>query len=209
MSSIASKTPPHLFSGPHYAGMRIGLLGGSFNPAHEGHIHISLLALKKMRLHQVWWLVSPQNPLKAQKGMAGLNARLDIAKKITATHPHIIVSDLESQLHTRFTADTLAKLKARFPRTEFVWMMGADNLIQLPQWERWHDVFDLADIAVFRRPPYAVGVLRGLAAQRFSHKRIDDRKAALIGKKAKKWVLFANKLNALSATQIREGTGKK
>lgn len=203
------KTPPHLFSGPTYAGLRIGLLGGSFNPAHEGHMHISLLALKRMRLHQVWWLVSPQNPLKPEKGMADFATRLALAKNMTATHPRIVACDIETQMDTRFTADTLAKLKARFPRTQFVWMMGADNLIQLPCWERWHTLFDLADIAIFRRPPYAVGVLRGLAAQRFSRRRTDDRKASLIGKIKKKWVLFANKLNTLSATQIRDGYVKK
>lgn len=188
--------------------MRIGLLGGSFNPAHEGHVHISLLALKEMGLDAVWWLVSPQNPLKSGTGMAGFDVRFEKAQQITAPHPKIIVSDIETQLGTRFTADTLRHLRLRFQATRFIWMMGADNLIQIPRWQHWQKIFHDCDVAVFRRPPYSVGVLRGMAAQRFHLKRIPPEKAKHIGRASGKsrttrWVLFSNRLNAQSATQIR------
>src|SRR5262249_13301586 len=97
---------PHLLSGPAFRGLRIGILGGSFNPAHAGHLHISLFALKAMGLNAVWWLVSPQNPLKSERGMASFEERLRDAQKLAAAHPQIIVSDLEARLGTRFTADT-------------------------------------------------------------------------------------------------------
>jgi nicotinate-nucleotide adenylyltransferase len=198
------KIPPHPLSSSTYRRLRIGLLGGSFNPAHEGHVHISLLAIKRMRLHQVWWLISPQNPLKPAQGMADFAERKAEAEKLTRHHPRIIVSDLERQLGSRYTADTLSILRLKFSQTRFFWMMGADNLLQIPHWECWQSIFKLADVAVFRRPPYAVGVLRGIAAQRFSNQRRDDRKAALLGQtQERNWVLFGNRLNAESATHIR------
>ncbi|MBI3420133.1 MAG: nicotinate-nucleotide adenylyltransferase [Proteobacteria bacterium] len=196
----------HLFSGQAFRGLRVGILGGSFNPAHEGHLHISLLALKKMRLHFVWWLVSPQNPLKPEQGMASFAARLAGAKKVAAPFPRIIVTGLESRLGTRFTADTLQKLRLRFPHTRFIWMMGADNLLQIPRWQRWGEIFKNTDIAVFRRPPYFAGAASGKAAQRFAHARLDPRRAALLGTGEKRqWVLFNNQLHSASATQIRSG----
>ena len=115
---------------------RIGLLGGSFNPAHRGHRHISLLALKLLALDEIWWLVSPQNPLKPALGMAPFAARLAAARCV-ANHPRIKITDLEARLGSRFTAHTLAALRRRFPQTRFVWMMGADNLRQIPHWESW------------------------------------------------------------------------
>ncbi|MBY0429485.1 MAG: nicotinate-nucleotide adenylyltransferase [Alphaproteobacteria bacterium] len=204
------KHSPTLLSGPTYRGLRIGLLGGSFNPAHEGHLHISLLALKNMKLDAVWWLVSPQNPLKSDKGMASFKERFQSALDITRDSPNIIVSNLEQELGTRFTAHTLRKLTAHFSQTRFVWMMGADNLLQIPRWQRWQDIFKLCDVAVYRRPPYAVGVLRGKAAQRFQLHRIPANKAKQIGTTAaKKWILFSNRLNAESATNIRAQTKLK
>lgn len=198
------KQSPTLLSGSSYRGMRIGLLGGSFNPAHDGHLHISNLALKNMGLDAVWWLVSPQNPLKSDKGMASFETRFQSALDITRNAPNIIVSNLEQQLGTRYTADTLHRLTAYYRHTRFVWMMGADNLIQIPRWQRWHDIFNLCDIAVYRRPPYAVGVLRGKAAQRFQSHRIAPTKAQQMAtSRNKKWILFSNRLNSNSATQIR------
>ncbi len=198
------KHPPTLLSGSTYRGLRIGLLGGSFNPAHEGHLHISLLALKNMRLNAVWWLVSPQNPLKSDKGMACFKDRFNGALEITRNAPNIIVSDLEQQLGSRYTANTLHRLTTLFPKTRFVWMMGADNLIQIPRWQHWQEIFELCDVAVYRRPPYAVGVLRGKAAQRFQPHRIPATQAKHISTGTKKkWILFSNRLNAESATQIR------
>ncbi len=198
---------PHLFSGANYRGQRIGLLGGSFNPAHQGHLHISLLALKEMNLDAVWWLVSPQNPLKSAS--APFTQRFESAEKIIKGHPQIVVSDLEVQLGTQYTADTLRALKKRFPHTTFIWMMGADNLLQIPRWQRWTEIFGGTDVAVFRRPSYAVGALRGIAAQRFNASRLPPREAQKLGTTKKKhWVLFNNVLNFLSATQIRDADKK-
>ncbi|MBV9833149.1 MAG: nicotinate-nicotinamide nucleotide adenylyltransferase, partial [Alphaproteobacteria bacterium] len=119
---------------PRLTDRRIGLLGGSFNPAHEGHVHISLEALKRLDLDEVWWLVSPQNPLKAANGMASLADRMEGARSVTATHPRLRVTDLERKLGTRYTIDTVRALRRRHPHARFVWLMGADNLRQLPRW---------------------------------------------------------------------------
>ena len=198
------KIPPTLLANEKWRGRRIGLLGGSFNPAHAGHVHISLIALKEMKLDAVWWLVSPQNPLKSTKDMASFAQRYADAVTITSTHPALIVSDLEMRMSSPYTAQTLKKLKHSFPRTRFVWLMGADNLLQITRWQRWRAIFRSVDVAVFRRPSYDVGVLRGKAAQRFSRQRLDPAKAKRVGRGKKPvWILFNNRLNPLSATQLR------
>jgi len=189
--------------------MRIGLLGGSFNPAHEGHRMISLFALRRLGLTQIWWLVSPQNPLKPSRGMSPLKARMEKAH-LVANHPKIFVSDIEARLGTRFTVDTLIALKKHFPRAEFVWLMGADNMKQLPCWRDWQHIFDLAPVAVLRRPGYAAGRGLGKPAQRF-------RKAWVPAKRGKKlmeaklpaWTVLDNPLSRASATEIRKQQKEK
>jgi nicotinate-nucleotide adenylyltransferase len=182
---------------------KIGLLGGSFNPAHRGHLHISLLALKHLDLDEVWWLVSPQNPLKPVAGMAPLTER--VAQAITvAQHPHIRVTDIEAALGSRYTADTLSALKKRFPATKFVWLIGADNLRQIARWEKWTRIFRLAPIAVFARPAYSLPALGSLAARRFARYRMYPNSARrLAAAPPPAWVFFATRLNPLSATAIR------
>ena len=133
---------------------RIGILGGSFNPAHDGHRHISLEALKRLRLDEVWWLVSPQNPLKPQEGMAPFEDRIEKAKSV-ADHPRIRVTDIEKGFATTYTAETLARLCRRFPNQRFVWLMGADNLSQISRWNRWTRIFHTVPVAVFDRPSYS------------------------------------------------------
>lgn len=183
--------------------MRIGLLGGSFNPAHEGHRHISLLALKYLHLDELWWLVSPQNPLKPTNDMAPFAERLASARAM-ARHPRIRVSDIESRLHTRYTADTLHTLRSRFPHTRFIWIMGADNLAQIPRWERWTEIFNTVPIAVFDRATYSFRALAGKAAQRFARQRIESRNAAgLADQKAPAWVYFHARRHPASASSIR------
>ena len=182
---------------------RVGLLGGSFNPAHDGHRHVSELALKKLGLDEVWWLVSPQNPLKPVKGMAPFQKRLAEAQK-AITHPRIKATGLETQLGTRHTALTLAKLKRRFPKTTFVWLMGADNLAQISRWHRWEEVFEQVPVAVFDRPTYGLKALAGKAAQRFASHRI----ATANGKKLFEnplpaWTFITCRLNPASSTAIR------
>ncbi|MBZ6378131.1 nicotinic acid mononucleotide adenylyltransferase [Pacificimonas flava] len=132
---------------------RIGILGGSFNPAHGGHRHISLQALRRLGLDQVWWLVSPQNPLKAKRTMAPLPARMLRAKEV-ARHPRLEVTALEVELGTRYSADTARALVRRFPQHDFIWLMGADNLVQFHRWKEWRRLARTLPIAVMARPDY-------------------------------------------------------
>ena len=137
-------------------GLTIGLFGGSFNPAHSGHLDLSLAALRHLGLDYVWWLVSPQNPLKPVNGMAPFAERFAGARAI-ARHPRLIVTDIETSLGTVYTAQTLRRLAARFPRLRFVWLMGADNLATIHRWRDWQDIFERVGVAVFDRPSYSLG----------------------------------------------------
>lgn len=150
---------------------RIGLLGGSFNPAHEGHRRISLFAMDALGLDEVWWLVSPGNPLKSAKGMAPLSARLASAERM-ARHAPIVPTAIETTLRTRFTADTLHKLVRHFPHHRFIWLMGADNLAQFHRWQRWRQIARTLPIAVIARPGYDAAARSAVAMDwlgRFGH----------------------------------------
>ena len=184
-------------------GQRVGLLGGSFNPAHDGHRHISRLAIKYLALHQVWWLVTPQNPLKPIDGMAPLADRLRCARNVAADR-RIIATDLEAQLGTRYTADTLVALTHRFPRTHFIWLIGADNLAQIARWRRWQQIFHIVPVAVMNRPTYSKVALGGFAAARFARYRrheADSQRLADLHPPA--WIFFHSPLHWESATEIR------
>ena len=186
-----------------WSGLRVGLLGGSFNPAHDGHRHISLEALRRLNLDAVWWLLSPQNPLKPAQGMAPLEDRMAGAR-LVADHPSIVVSSLERDLATRFTAATLAKLRARFHRTRFVWLMGADNLNQIPAWQHWTRIFNSVPIAVFDRPTYSLKALSGKAARRYARNRRPATCAHGLAKSAPPaWVFLTIRQHTASATEIR------
>jgi len=137
-----------------WRGKRVGLLGGSFNPAHRGHLHISLEALKRLRLDAVWWLVSPQNPLKSARHMAPLAARLASARAL-ARDPRIVPTDVEMQLGTQYTVDTLKALVALHPNTRFIWLMGGDNLQGFHRWHQWRQIVRVVPIAVLLRPSYS------------------------------------------------------
>jgi len=186
-----------------FPGQRIGLLGGSFNPAHKGHYHISVEALKRLKLDAVWWLVSPQNPLKSLEGMAALPQRLKSAQQ-AAIHPRIWVSDLEGRLGTRFSADTIEQLQNRFSRRQFVWLIGADNLLQMPAWRNWHKIFNSIPVAVFARPNYSHKALAGLAARRYRKAQLRERSASLLPIMAPPaWVFLQIPLEPISSTAIR------
>ena len=150
--------------------MRIGLLGGSFNHAHAGHRHIAHVARRRLRLHQVWLLVSPGNPLKPRDGMAPFAERLASARAI-GDGRRVVATDLEARLRSPYTFRTLALLRRRFPRAAFVWLTGADNLIEMPRWRRWLDVVTTVSIAVLPRPPYNYRALASLAASRLRRTR--------------------------------------
>lgn len=187
--------------------MRVGLLGGSFNPAHGGHVHISRLALKHLKLDQVWWLVSPQNPLKPAAGMAPLADRLDRARALIAD-PRIRVTDMELRLGTIYTVDTLSRLIGRYPDTRFVWVMGADNLIEVPLWKRWRSFFTMVPIAVMARPSYSFRALTSKAARCFAPHRVGPgRSPALAGMTPPAWMFLPTRPEDSSATAIRLGAG--
>jgi nicotinate-nucleotide adenylyltransferase len=152
----------------------------------------------------VWWLVSPQNPLKPSAGMAPFAERLAVAARVAAAERRIRVSDIEARLGSTYTADTMEALRRRFPRTRFVWLMGGDNLVQLPYWKRWQDIVRSVPLAVFDRPGTALRALAGKAARRFARARIPPaaaRRLALMAPPA--WVFFHTRLDPRSATRIR------
>jgi nicotinate-nucleotide adenylyltransferase len=184
---------------------RIGLLGGSFNPAHTGHLAISLDALKRLRLDRVWWLVSPQNPLKGEADMADLASRMASAQAMAGRHPRLVVTDLEQRIGTRYTMDTLDWLKQRSP-ARFVWLMGADNLAQMPRWHRWRDLMSLVSIAVFDREPYSHRAVADRAARAFWRQRLPERSAATLADRCPPaWVYFRLRRHEASSTAIRHG----
>ena len=187
--------------------MRVGLLGGSFNPAHAGHRHIARLAMRRLRLDQVWLLVSPGNPLKPAAGMAPHAQRLASARAI-ADGRRILATGIESALGTRFTADTLAELRRRFPCAQFVWLMGADNLEQLPRWNRWLEIARGGAFAVLPRPTYNHRALAGQAARRLRAARLAAHVAPALAVQATPcWVFLPAPQHAASATAIRAANG--
>jgi nicotinate-nucleotide adenylyltransferase len=198
------KSQPGRFTGPGWAGRRVGLLGGSFNPAHEGHRHISMVALSRLGLDEVWWLVSPQNPLKSRRDMVSFERRFAMAR-LQARHPRIVVTDLEKRLGTRYTFDTLTALRRYYPKTRFVWLMGADNLGQIHRWQRWRGIFDTYPIAVFDRPLYGMRALAGHAALAYGRARRDHAHARdLASTPPPAWIFFPSRLEPLSSTQLRK-----
>lgn len=185
-------------------GLRIGLMGGSFNPAHSGHLRIARLALRLLALDEVWWLVSPQNPLKPTAGMAPFPRRFASATA-AARHPRVRVRDIEPHLGTTYTADTVRELVARCPGTRFVWIMGADNLAGLDRWERWSQILDTVGVAVFDRPTYSRRALASRAARRYARWRVRDRKSRLLADLVPPaWVFLHTRLDPTSATRKRE-----
>ncbi len=188
--------------------LKIGLLGGSFNPAHDGHRRISLAALRLLDLDQIWWLVSPQNPLKPQKGMASFAERFDAANA-TARHPKIVVSDFEARIGEQRTVRTLAALKKTYPQHKFVWLMGADNMVQLPEWQQWERIMSLVPIAVFNRPGYTYKALNGKVALRYRRQRLKsgikgDYRRQLADMRPPAWAFLPETTIELSSTQIRK-----
>ncbi len=178
-------------------------MGGSFNPAHEGHLHISRLAFAHLKLDRIWWLVSPQNPLKSADDMAGLEHRLKKAREV-ATDRRIQVTAIERELGTQYTADTLPAIKNSFPGGRFVWLMGADNLVQFDQWRNWQSIFMTLPVAIFARPAYSLRAENAKAVRRFSRSRVHRSNAKwLADMKPPAWIFLKTPLNPISATDIR------
>ena len=185
-------------------GPRIGLLGGSFNPAHNGHMKISLEAMRLLRLDQVWWLVSPQNPLKSTEEMASFESRVENVIQIIKNEPRILDKSMEVCLENPFTVDTLIYLKKRFYNHRFVWLMGADNLAQLPNWYRWHQIMKRAPIAVFNRPGYSHAALSGKAAKYYRRHRVKSHIHQLVNTPTPAWTFIWSLHDSQSATSLRD-----
>ncbi|MGB4827022.1 MAG: nicotinate-nucleotide adenylyltransferase [Paracoccaceae bacterium] len=186
------------------AGMVIGLLGGSFDPAHEGHVHITREALKRIGIDRVWWLVSPGNPLKARQP-APMADRLAHARALICD-PRVVVTDLEARLGTVYTADTIARLQAIDPGVAFVWLMGADNLVQFHKWGRWREIMAMVPVAVLARPGAGLKARLSVAAQVFAGNRV-GRGENLARRKAPAWVFVNLPMNDASSTEIRNRGG--
>jgi len=188
--------------------MRVGLLGGSFNPAHSGHRHVAELALKRLNLDQVWLLVSPGNPLKPRAGMAPLAERLASAAAI-GDGRRIVATAIEATFGTHYTVDTLRMLRRRFPRVHFVWIMGADILTQLPRWRRWREIASDLPLVVFPRPGYTLPALAGQAARCLRQGRRPAHEAPVLWRAPSGWVFLPAQQNPVSATSIRQTSSLK
>jgi nicotinate-nucleotide adenylyltransferase len=183
--------------------MRIGLLGGSFNPPHDAHRAISLFAIKRLKLDRVWWLVTPGNPLKDTRDLAPLESRIARAREI-ARHPRIVVTGLEAGIGVRFTYDTIRYLVSRCPGARFVWIMGADNLRSFHRWQNWRDIAALVPIAVVDRLGPSLYALGSTAAQALGRHRIPERNAARLADRAPPaWVFLHGLKSPLSSTALR------
>ncbi|MBA4325348.1 MAG: nicotinate-nucleotide adenylyltransferase [Rhodobacter sp.] len=185
-------------------GMVIGLLGGSFDPAHEGHAHITREALKRMGLDQVWWLVTPANPLKPRQP-APMADRLARAQAVMR-HPRVKITALEAVLGTRATADTIDRLRAIYPGVTFVWLMGADNLVQFHRWGRWRDILRSVAVGVLARPGSGVAARLSVAARAFRVHQV-DRGEPLRGRRPPVWSFVNLPMNDASSTKIRARGG--
>ncbi len=182
--------------------MRIGLLGGSFDPPHAGHVHITQWALKAFRLDAVWWLVSPGNPLKAD-APAEMERRIAAARAIMV-HPRVHVSDIEARLGTRYTAETLAAISARFPGARFVWLMGADNLRSFHRWENWQKIMQDVPVGVLARPAEQIAAGLSPAARRFARYRLPPAAATRLAfAHPPAWTLVTGPMLDLSSSALR------
>ena len=188
-------------------GMRIGLLGGSFNPPHVAHRAISLFAIKRLKLDRVWWLVTPGNPLKDQDGLRDLNERTAAARKM-ASDPRIDVSCLESVIGTRYTVDTISYMRRRASGLRFVWIMGADKLAQFHRWQNWRRIASEVPIAVIDRPPQSFRALAAPAAQALARYRLPEHQAGrLADQRPPAWVFLTGMKLNLSSTGLRNPDG--
>lgn len=192
---------------PAVPGMRIGLLGGSFNPPHLAHRAISQFALKRLELDRVWWLVTPGNPLKENGALHALGERMKAARDVAAD-PRIEVSCLESVIRTRYTVDTVNFLRRRASGLRFVWIMGADNLAQFHRWQDWQRIAAQMPIAVIDRPPKSFRALASPAARALARYRVpEDRAAGLADRQAPAWVFLTGLKLSLSSTGLRNPDG--
>ncbi len=198
--------PARYLGMPHVEkGMTVGLFGGSFNPPHAGHSLVAEIALRRLALDQLWWIVTPGNPLKSTRELAPLAERLRLSEAM-AKNPRIKVTAFEASYHVRYTADTLSLVRARNPGVDFVWIMGADNLRQFHQWQRWRKIFMTFPIAVIDRPGATLSFLSSPVVKTFDYARIDESAAPRLARMpAPAWTFIHGPRSSLSSSAIRAG----
>ena len=185
-------------------GQRIGLLGGSFNPPHAAHRLITHIALKRLELDAVWWVVTPGNPLKSHSDLAPLDERLQLCRAMAEGDPRIKITAFESALPSAYTAATLAFLRQRFPGVHFVWLMGADNLATFHRWEQWLAIGGMMPIAVVDRPNWRLASMASPASRYLAKSYVrEDRARLLPGMPPPAWTFLTGPLSDLSSTAIR------
>lgn len=189
-------------------GMRVGLFGGSFDPAHEGHRHVAETALRRLRLDRVVWLVSPQNPLKHGRAPAPMAQRMESARRF-ARGPAMIVSDAEARLGVAYTIDTVRSLKRRFPGVRFVWVMGSDGLASFHRWRGWAELMRTVPVAIVSRPDGLVRSRFSQTARRFAHRRLRSAAAARLPlSRPPAWTLLRAPLHSASSTALRHAANR-
>lgn len=206
---MAHKSQPHSFGSIEVRtplvvpGQRIGVMGGSFNPPHEGHLIVARTALKRLQLDWLWWLVTPGNPLKTHDDLAPLDARMSAIRSMTSD-PRMVLTSFEDQLGTPYTAATLSFLKLRYRSARFVWVMGADNLATFHRWQRWRDVATTMPFAVVDRPGWCLAALASPAARVLAKYRIDEANASSLALcQPPAWTFLTTRLSPLSSTELR------
>jgi nicotinate-nucleotide adenylyltransferase len=188
---------------PHAPGLRIGLFGGSFNPPHEAHREVSLLALKRLALDRLWWLVTPGNPLKDTKGLPPVEERVAAAQRL-ANHPRIDATGFEAVVGLKYSCDTLTYLLKECPGVRFVWIMGADNLKGFHRWKNWRAIFGMIPIAVVDRGGISLQATSGPAAIHFARARIPENQAmTLADREPPAWVYLHGIKSTMSSTGLR------
>jgi nicotinate-nucleotide adenylyltransferase len=193
---------------PTFPGMRVGLYGGSFNPPHRGHAHVAHLALQRLELDRLWWLVSPGNPLKSVDGLPEVGRRLEAVRQI-ARHPRAVVTDLEARLGTRYTVDLVRRLKKLKPSVRFVLVIGADNWATFHRWGGWREIARAVPIAVVDRPGATMAALASPAARAFSGARIAERDGALLASLTPPaWLFIAGPKVPVSSSDLRRAAGR-
>ena len=190
-------------------GMRIGLMGGSFNPPHAGHRHVSVEAIKRLGLDQVWWIVTPGNPLKSHDGLPPIAQRMALSIDVSA-HPQIIVTGFEAGLGTPYTSETIGYLTRRLPDVRFVWLMGADNLAQIHRWRHWRQIFQTVPVAVLDRPGWRLRGLASPAATLLRECRLPEAEArCLASTQPPAWTFLSIPLSYLSSTELRRQRSRR
>jgi nicotinate-nucleotide adenylyltransferase len=188
---------------PSAPGLRVGLYGGSFNPPHRGHRHVSLLALQRLRLDRIWWLVTPGNPLKDRRDLPSLAARMAWATQIAA-HPRIAVTGVEAEIGSTYTVETLRFLTARCPALRFVWIMGADSLATFHRWEDWRDLASLVPMAIVDRPGWTLKAAASPAGIALARYRLPERLSPILADCCPPaWIFLHGPRSPLSSTALR------